>query len=107
MDYQVIVDTDYILGLSKNIADTSNEIANSINSLQKICNDLGSNVSDKNMQNFSSNFTSYLLSLKGLNTFYTNMTSTMNELVKEYDNVDATDASELKECFKDSEEGVE
>ena len=55
MEYQVIVDTDYILGLCKSINSTSNEISNSINSLQRVCSDLGSNVLDKNMQNFKNN----------------------------------------------------
>ena len=107
MEYQVIVDTDYILGLSKSINSTSNEISNSINSLQKVCNDLGYNVLDKNMQSFRNNFTSYLLSLKGLVTFYSSVSSTLNELVKEYDNIDDINASELKKSIVNNEEGVE
>ena len=107
MDYQLIVDTDYILDLSKNISDTSNDISNSIESLQKVCNDLGYNVLDKNMQNFKNNFSSYLVSLKGLTTFYTSISSTINDLVKEYNNIDDTDASELKRNIVSNEEGGE
>lgn len=106
-DYQVIIDTDYLLDLSKNINNTSNDIANSINELQKICNDLGNNESDKNMKNFKIGFSSYLISLKELTSFYSNMTSTINELVKEYNEIDDSDASELKRNIVSNEEGEE
>ena len=53
------------------------------------------------------NFTSYLLSLKGLVTFYSSVSSTLNELVKEYDNIDDINASELKKSIVNNEEGVE
>ena len=107
MEYQVIVDTDYILGISKKISDTSNEISNSINSLQRVCSDLGSNVLDKNMQNFNNNFNDYLTSLKGIVSFYTNVTATLNELAKDYNNIDSSDASELKNYIVNNEEGGE
>ncbi len=105
MGYKVIVDTDYILGLSKNINDTSNEISNSINNLQKICDDLGSNVLDTNMQNFKTNFSSYLTSLKELVPFYTEVSTTLNDLVKEYDNVDSSNAGDLRKSIATNEEG--
>lgn len=105
MGYKVIVDTDYILGLSKNISDTSNEISNSINNLQKICDDLGSNALDVNMQNFKNNFSSYLTSLKGIVPFYASVSSTINDLVKEYDDVDNSNAGDLKKCIANNEEG--
>jgi uncharacterized protein YukE len=107
MGYKVTVDTDYILGISKNINDTSSEISNSINSLQKICDDLGSNLSDRNMQNFKNNFSTYLASLKDIIPFYTEVSSTINDLVKEYDNTDNNNAGELRKSIVNNEEGVE
>lgn len=107
MEYQVIVDTDHIIDISKNISSTSKEIANSINSLEKVCNDLGYNVLDKNMNDFKNNFSSYLISLKELIVFYDNMTSTLNDLVREYDSLDEENSSDLKKTIISDEEGVE
>lgn len=105
MGNKVIVDTDYILGVSKKISDTSNEMTNSINSLQAICDDLGTNIQDQNMQNFKNNFSSYLTNLRELPAFYNSMAATLNELSREYDSIDNNNAIEIKRSV-DSEEGV-
>lgn len=99
MGYQVIVDTDSLLGISNSINSTSNEISNSIISLQKVCNDLGTNIQDQNIVNFQNNFGDYLSRLNYLTVFYNSISKKISNMSKEYDNVDNTDSAELKNLF--------
>ena len=96
MEYQVIIDADYLLNISKKINDTTIEITNSINSLKKINSELNTNIEDQNINSFNNNFSDYLTSLSNLTTFYDEITGTVNRLVKEYENIDESNASELK-----------
>lgn len=97
MSQKIIIDTDHILTISSKINDTSNEITNSINSFKKISDDLSTNISDQNMTNFKLSFDDFIIKLSGLVTFYNSITTNLNNLAKEYDGLDSTDASELKE----------
>ena len=99
MSQKIIIDTDHILEVSKKINDTSSEISNSILSLQKISNDLTTNINDQNLNNFKLSFDDYISKLASLVTFYNSITTNINYLVKEYDSVDSTDASELKNAI--------
>ena len=48
-----------------------------------------------------------LLSLKEITTFYTSISTTLNDMAKEYDNVDNSNAGDLKKSIANNEEGVE
>lgn len=103
MGYQVIVDTDSLIEISNSINNTTNEISNSIISLQKVCNDLGANIQDQNISNFQNNFGDYLSRLNNLTVFYKSISTTISNMSKEYDNVDNTDSAELKNLFDKKE----
>ena len=96
MGYQIVVDTDYLLGVCKSINDTSSEIKSSIESMRNISNDLCGGSTDKNMLNFQSGFGDYLNKVNSVVDFYGSVTSTIDSLLKEYDDIDANDANELK-----------
>ena len=100
MDCQVIIDTDYLLEVSDKINETSNEISNSIISLKKISDDLGTTIQDQNINNFQSNFTDYLSKLNELTLFYNSVSTTISNLVNEYNNIDQSDASKLKDVVE-------
>ena len=101
MSQKIIVDTDHILTVSSKIHNTASEISNSIMSLQKLSTDLSTDLGDKNMNNFKMSFDDYLSKLTGLVTFYTNITTNLNYLAKEFDGMDNDDATELKKIVND------
>ena len=98
MSSKIILDTERILEVSKKINNTSSEISNSILSLRKLSNDLTTGINDQNLNSFKLSFDDYISKLSSLVTFYNNITTNINYLVKEYDSVDSTDASELKDA---------
>ena len=103
MSCQVIIDTDYILEVSKTINATSNEIASSINNLKKTCDDLDNSIKDQNIQNFKINFNDYLTRMNNLTSFYNSVSTTLNDLTKEYENIDQKDSQELKKIVDNDE----
>ena len=93
MSYQIIVDTDHLLSVSKKIEETSNDILNSITSLQKICEDLTSAMSDKEIK---IKFESYLKELNKITYFYRDIVNSINDMSKEYDDSDNNYAKIIK-----------
>ncbi len=97
MGQQIVVDTDYLLDSIKSIKVTSSEISKSIITLQKLSNELTSFVNDESMKNFNISFSNYTLSLGSVPDILDVMLNYINILAKNYDEIDNSEASELKQ----------
>ncbi len=103
MGQQIVVDTDYLLDSIKSIKVTSSEISKSIITLQKLSNELTSFVNDESMKNFNISFSNYTLSLGSVPDILDVMLNYINILAKNYDEIDNSEASELKQFVSEDE----
>ena len=103
MGQQIIVDTDYLLDTTKAISETTSEISKSILALQKLSNELSTFINDESMNKFKISFSNYVSNLGNIPNVFESIVSNINTLAKEYDEMDNTEASELKQFVSEDE----
>ena len=103
MGQQIVVDTDYLLDTTKSIRDTSSEITESILTLQNLSTELTAFVNDESMNKFKISFSNFTSNLFNVTKILDSISGNISNLAKDYDEMDNTEASELKHFVSEDE----
>lgn len=103
MGQQIVVDTDYLLDTTKSIRDTSSEITESILTLQNLSTELTAFVNDESMNKFKISFSNFTSNLFNVTKILDSISGNISNLAKDYDEMDNTEASELKQFVSEDE----
>ena len=86
MSNHIVVDSDYLLDLNKEIKEISSDILDEIINLNKVASDLQIALDDPTLNNFKLSFSSYVENLKNVPGALDSINSVIYRMAREFNN---------------------